>query len=94
MARRETATGLLVGVILAAVMFPTISWLWHDVALAAAVSLAVLAASTVATMVAMALPYLLHRLGYDPAFGSGPVATVTQDLLSIVIYLAVVRLIL
>jgi magnesium transporter len=93
-ARREAATGLLVGVILAAVMFPTISWLWHDMALAAAVSSAVLAASAVATMVAMALPYLLHRLGYDPAFGSGPVATVIQDLLSIVIYLAAVRLIL
>jgi magnesium transporter len=93
-ARREATTGLLVGVILAAVMFPTISWLWHDVALAAAVSSAVLAASTVATLVAMALPYLLHRLGYDPAFGSGPVATVIQDLLSIVIYLAAVRLIL
>jgi magnesium transporter len=93
-ARREATTGFLVGVILAAVMFPTISWLWHDVAVAAAVSLAVLAASTVATLVAMALPYLLHRLGYDPAFGSGPVATVIQDLLSIVLYLAAVQLIL
>jgi magnesium transporter len=93
-ARREAATGLLVGLLLAAVMLPTISLLWHDVALAATVSLTVLAASTVATMVAMALPYLLHRLGYDPAFGSGPLATVVQDLLSIVIYLGAVRLIL
>ena len=63
-------------------------------ALAATVSIAVLAASTLATLVAMALPYLLHRLGYDPAFGSGPLATVVQDLLSIVIYLGAVRLIL
>jgi magnesium transporter len=93
-ARREAATGFLVGLLLAAAMFPTISLLWHDVALAAAVSLAVLAASTVATLVAMALPYLLQRLGYDPAFGSGPLATVLQDLLSILIYLAAVRLIL
>jgi magnesium transporter len=93
-ARREAATGLLVGLILAAAMLPTISLLWHDVALAATVSLAVLSASTLATIVAMALPYLLHRLGYDPAFGSGPLATVVQDLLSIVIYLGAVRLIL
>jgi magnesium transporter len=28
-------------------------------------------------------------LGIDPAFGSGPLATVIQDLLSIVIYLAI-----
>jgi magnesium transporter len=75
-------------------MLPIISWLWNDVALAATVSLTVLAASTVATMIAMALPYLLHRLGYDPAFGSGPLATVVQDLLSIVIYLGAVRLVL
>jgi magnesium transporter len=93
-ARREATTGFLVGLVLAAAMLPTISWLWHDVGLAAAVSLSVLAASTLATIVAMALPYLLHRFGYDPAFGSGPLATVVQDLLSILIYLGAVRLIL
>jgi magnesium transporter len=34
----------------------------------------------------MLLPWALHRLGRDPAFGSGPLATVIQDLLSILIY--------
>ena len=29
---------------------------------------------------------LSNRLGHDPAFGSGPLATVVQDLLSILIY--------
>ena len=37
-ARREALTGLLVGCLLAATMLPLISWLWHDPALAAAVS--------------------------------------------------------
>jgi magnesium transporter len=37
----------------------------------------------------MALPWLFHRLARDPAFGSGPLATVLQDLLSIVVYLAI-----
>jgi magnesium transporter len=36
----------------------------------------------------MALPWTIHRLGRDPAFGSGPLATVIQDLLSILIYFA------
>ena len=36
----------------------------------------------------MALPWLIGRLGRDPAFGSGPLATVVQDLLSIVVYFA------
>lgn len=42
-------------------------------------------------MAAMTLPWLLVRLGADPAFGSGPLATVIQDLLSIVIYLVICR---
>jgi magnesium transporter len=33
------------------------------------------------------LPFALAALGRDPAFGSGPLATVVQDLASIVIYL-------
>lgn len=40
-----------------------------------------------ATLVAMLLPWVLSRIGKDPAFGSGPLATVIQDLLSILIYL-------
>jgi magnesium transporter len=35
------------------------------------------------------LPWALDRLGIDPAFGSGPLATVIQDLLSVIIYLVI-----
>jgi magnesium transporter len=73
-------------------MFATIVAVWHDPAIAAAVAIAVTAASSIAVLVALALPWLLQRLGSDPAFGSGPLATVIQDLLSIVIYLAAVAL--
>jgi magnesium transporter len=34
----------------------------------------------------MTLPYAFNRFGRDPAFGSGPLATVIQDLLSITVY--------
>jgi magnesium transporter len=87
-ALRELATGLFVGVIVAAVSYPLVLVGWHDAQVAAAVSVALLAACTIATAVAMALPWLLQRLGKDPAFGAGPLATVIQDLLSIVIYFA------
>jgi magnesium transporter len=79
-----------VGVVLGVIMLPVVVLMTGDWMLAAAVALAVLAASTIATTVALALPWLLHRLGKDPAFGSGPLATVIQDLLSIVIYLGAV----
>jgi magnesium transporter len=37
----------------------------------------------------MLLPWLFSASGHDPAFGSGPLATVIQDLLSILIYFAI-----
>jgi magnesium transporter len=91
---RELLTGLLVGVALGALMFPAISLLWGDVVVAAAVATAVVAASAIATVVALGLPWALHRLGRDPAFGSGPLATVVQDLLSILLYSAIVVMLL
>ena len=87
---REALTGLSMGVLLGAVMWPLVAVMTGNVALALAVSVAILGASTVATVVALCLPWLLHRLGKDPAFGSGPLATVVQDLLSILLYFAAV----
>jgi magnesium transporter len=87
--RRELLTGLLVGVTIAVAFLPIAAWRWGDVPIAFAAALALLAACSTATVVAMALPWAIHRLGKDPAFGSGPLATVVQDLLSIVIYFAV-----
>jgi magnesium transporter len=87
---REIATGLLVGGMLGALALPAVWLIWGAADVAAAVAVAVFAASSMATVVAMALPWLIGRLGHDPAFGSGPLATVVQDLLSIVVYFAAV----
>jgi magnesium transporter len=86
---REVLTGLFVGVALAVAFFPVVLLGWDDLDVAVAVSVALFAACSVATLVAMALPWAFQRLGVDPAFGSGPLATVIQDLLSILIYFAV-----
>jgi len=89
--RREALTGVLIGLVLSAVFLP-FSLLYGDWRVALTAALALLSACMVATLVAMGLPSLLHRLGRDPAFGAGPLATVVQDLLSIVIYLMIARL--
>jgi magnesium transporter len=87
--RLEAATGLFVGLVLAALAFPAVSLMVASQPLALVVSSSLLAACAVATVVAMSLPWLVSRLGRDPAFGSGPLATVVQDLLSLVIYFAI-----
>jgi len=86
--RRELLTGVLVGVALAAAFLP-LAWVGWEADVAVAAALALLAASSTATLVAMTLPWLFTRLGKDPAFGSGPLATVIQDLASILIYFAI-----
>jgi magnesium transporter len=87
--RQELVTGLLVGLGLALTFFLVVLWVWQAPDVALAVALALLAASSIATVVAMALPWLFHHLGADPAYGSGPLATVIQDLLSIVLYFVI-----
>lgn len=82
---RELATGVLIGLALALVAYPT-TLLWASDGIAATFATSIIAACTVSTAVAMTLPWLLRASGQDPAFGSGPLATVCQDLLSILIY--------
>jgi magnesium transporter len=89
---RELTTGLVIGALLGALFFPFAFAVWGDGAVAAAVAISLGISCSVATLVAMALPYGLARLGRDPAFGSGPLATVVQDLLSIVAYFAIASL--
>lgn len=90
---RELLTGVLMGVVIAVVFLAFSLVVWGDAEVALAVAVALFASATVAVAVALALPSLFQRLGLDPAFGSGPLATLIQDLLSISTYFAAVLLI-
>lgn len=87
---RELGTGLLLGLLLGAICWPAIAVGWGDPMLGLAVALSVLIACAVATSVGLLLPWLLSARGHDPAFGSGPLATILQDVLSLLVYLTVI----
>lgn len=53
---------------------------------------AIIACGSAATSIGLFLPWLLSRFDVDPAFGSGPVCTIIQDVLSLLTYFAVVWL--
>ena len=93
MVGRELLAGILIGVTLAAVALPFVWWRWNDAGLAFSVGLSVFAACSTATVAAMALPWMFDAFACSPAFGSGSLATVVQDLLSIWIYLSVTTLV-
>ena len=86
---RELLTGLTIGLAIGSAFFPFALLVWGDAEVAAAVALALVASCSIATVIAMVLPWAFQRAGSDPAFGSGPLATVIQDLLSITVYLAI-----
>jgi len=90
---REAVTGALVGLLLAGTALPLVLVLWGDAEVAWAVAVALFAASSIASVIAMALPWVIHRFGKDPAYGAGPLSTVIQDLLSLVIYFLTARVI-
>jgi magnesium transporter len=85
----EVTTGALIGLPLAVLAFLGIWLAFQDLRLATGVGIALFAASTIASVLGLLLPWLLARLGTDPAFGSGPVATILQDVLTLAIYFAV-----
>ena len=87
--RRELISRIVIGALIALAFLPFALIGWGDEDVAIAVALALFCACAIATLVAMALPLIIRHFGLDPAFGAGPLATVIQDLLSIVVYLAI-----
>lgn len=86
----ELMTGMIIGLVLAALSFPALAWFLDDIRLAMAVSLALVIASMLSTTIGLLLPWAIWKAGADPAFGSGPLATILQDILSLLAYFGIV----
>jgi magnesium transporter len=88
----ELRTGLAIGAILGGLAFLPIWFLFGDAQLAAAVAATLVGAAAVATTIGLVFPWVLARLGRDPAYGSGPLATIIQDVVTLAIYFGAVQL--
>ncbi|MEA5508365.1 magnesium transporter [Crocosphaera sp. UHCC 0190] len=91
---RELVSGGLLGLILGIlVIIGIFLFLGHqEVSLIVGISL--LCITIIAATTGAALPYLFSKLGFDPAFMSAPLITTVVDILGILIYLNMARLIL
>jgi magnesium transporter len=81
-----TAIGASLGLISAVMVFLAFG---HG-AVSLAVGLAVLGGGMVSAIVGFGLPWAFNRLGSDPALGSGPICTIVQDVVSLLIYFVLV----
>jgi magnesium transporter len=90
---REGSTGLLLGAILGTIAFGPIA-LAAEPPIAAVVSLTLLAACTLASLVGSVLPLGAKRLGVDPAVMSVPLITALIDASGLIVYFLIARLVL
>lgn len=87
----ELGTGVLLGAGLGLACLPVIWLAFGSLELALAVAATLIVSGGIATTIGIALPWGLSRAGRDPALGSGPVATVIQDVLTLVVYFLFAR---
>ena len=100
--RREVLAGLTLGGILGSIGFLRIS-IWsafsdiygpHWLLVAVTVSLALIGIVLWGTLVGSLLPFLLRRLGFDPAASSAPFVATLVDVTGLVIYFSVALVVL
>jgi len=87
---REIRINLLLAAILGSLMY-LMTYLWLQlpiVSLILGISIAV--TIVVSMIVAIGLPFILQKCKQDPAIASGPPATVSRDILSLLIYFLVI----
>ncbi|MFH0883359.1 MAG: magnesium transporter [bacterium] len=91
---REVMVAVFNGLILAGVLILAVT-LWRDAWLiGVAVGLALVCVVSIAALVGSLAPFVLKRLGQDPALASGPFITMTNDVLGVAIYLTITSTIL
>ncbi|MGK7899184.1 MAG: magnesium transporter [Xenococcus sp. (in: cyanobacteria)] len=92
---REALAGILLGTILG---FVATLWaflfLQEDISVAISVGSSLVAISLLASVAGSALPFLFRAIGLDPALMSAPFITTAVDVLGVLIYFNIARLIL
>ncbi|MBK5215818.1 MAG: magnesium transporter [Candidatus Pacebacteria bacterium] len=83
---KESALGLVFGLIFGAIIFSIVALWFSSVALALTVALSSFFAVATAPIISLFVTEILQLIRKDPAANSGPITTVIQDTASILIY--------
>lgn len=91
---KETILGLSLGAIFGLATGGFAFYWLNSYKVGLTVGLAMLLNVTIAPVLATVIPFILYKEHNDPALGSGPLATIIQDLISLVIYFLIASVIL
>ncbi|MFP4656042.1 MAG: magnesium transporter [Candidatus Woesearchaeota archaeon] len=86
--KQSLIAGIL-GLIISSITFLTVFIFWGEAYIGFVIAIALLIAAVVTNFTSLVITLMIDKMGKDPAFGSGPFATVVSDVTSIVIYLVV-----
>lgn len=92
--RREAIAGILLGAMLGTVVIVWAYFLQANISVALAVGISLFSICVLASVSGSALPFLFRSMGLDPALMSAPFITTAVDVLGVLIYLNVARMIL
>ena len=88
---RQFKVVLLIGFSLSILVFLSTFIFYTDLIVAWVLAFAIFLATLSSIITGVLIPFVFHRLKFDPASASGPIATIIQDLTSILIYLLVAK---
>jgi len=91
---RELAQGLLLGFMLAGVGAGRVLWVGDGVEMAITIGVTVVVIVIAGCTVGAMLPFALSRFGFDPATSSTPFIATLVDVMGILLYLSVARVVL
>jgi magnesium transporter len=91
---REALAGLLLGGILGTVATLWSFWLQGQIGVSLAVGFSLVAIALLASVAGSGLPFLFKSFGFDPALMSAPFITTAVDVLGVLIYFYIARVIL
>ena len=80
---------ILAGILGTGMLLVSALWLQNSL-LALVLGLAIFFTTMSSVFVALIIPYLFERMGYDPAVASSPMATIVRNILSLAIYFLIV----
>lgn len=80
---------ILAGILGTGMLLVSVLWLQNSL-LALVLGLAIFFTTMSSVLVALLIPYLFERMGYDPAVASSPMATIVRNILSLAIYFLIV----
>jgi magnesium transporter len=86
---KQLSVLFFIGILSSVVVFGATNFIYGDIAVSYTLAIALFVAILSSVVTGLLIPYIFSRIKTDPANASGPIATIIQDIFSVLIYFTV-----